>query len=110
MFEYLTLNMRNGRTEHCTCYGSYGLDSRDIECGTRYCLTNNHVKNTWKIEKWDTHTYIGVIARGKEETLSLGEFKKWLRENNVKDAYMEWLRENQEQIKLHPKILGAEFV
>lgn len=110
MFEYLTLNMWNDGTEHCTCYGSYGLDNRDIEYGTRYCLTNNHVKNTWKIEKWNTHTYIGVVARGKEETLDLEQFKKWLSKNNVEDAYMDWLRKNPEQVKSHPGICGAEFI
>ncbi len=51
-----------------------------------------------------------MVAKGKEETICLEEFKKWLKENNVNDAYMEWLRKNPEYVKRYPKICGKEYV
>ena len=110
MFEYLKMDMWKNGTEHCTAYGSFAIDDREIWYGTKYCLINDHVKNNWVIEKMNTNTYIGVIAKGKEETLSLGEFKKWLQENGINDAYMEWLRKNPDYVKQYPKICGAAFV
>lgn len=69
MFEYLSLNMLKDGTEQCIAYGSFALDKRGIYYGTTYRLENNHVKNNYKIEKWNSNNYIGIVATGKEETL-----------------------------------------
>lgn len=110
MFEYLELNMWPDGTEHCMAYSSFDLDEREIFRGTSYRLENNCVKNNWRIEKWNTDFYVGVVASGKDETLTLSEFKQWLEKNKVPDAYMDWLRKNPDYVKQHPKMCGAEYV
>jgi len=110
MFEYLVLNMWKDGTEHCTAYESFKLDKREISWGASYRLVNDHIKNNWVIEKWNANTFIGIADKGKEETLCLDEFKKWLADKNIPDAYMEWLRANPDYVKRYPHIAGKEFI
>lgn len=110
MFEWLKMNMWKDGTEHCTAHEIFYIDSDEIGRGTSYHLINNHVKNEWVIEKWSNNVYLGVIDKGKEETLCLDEFKKWLGGHSITDAYIEWLRNNPKYVKMHPGICGEEFI
>lgn len=109
-FEYVKLNMWNTGEEVATAYATFDIDNRGIWVGRKYVLTNNHVKNSWEIHLWSENSYIKFIERGKEETLSLGEFKEWLSDRNVPDAYMEYLINHPEYVESNPGMLGAEFV
>jgi len=76
MFEYLKMNMRSDGTENCTAYAKFALDSRGIWFGESYDLVNNHVKNSYEIQLFNSHGYIKTVLGKKEETLNLNEFKK----------------------------------
>lgn len=104
------MNMRSDGTENCTAYAKFALDSRGIWFGESYDLVNNHVKNSYEIQLFNSHGYIKTVLRKKEETLNLNEFKKWLFENGVDDAYMNFLRSNKWYCDKYPKSMGIEFV
>lgn len=110
MFDYLEINMWKDGTEHCVAYADFNLDERQIWFGTKYCLCNNHIKNNWEIHLWNTNTFKGVVASGKEDTLSLKQFKDWLLQHEVKDGYMDYLRNHAGYVKSYPKLSGAQFI
>jgi hypothetical protein len=111
MFDYLEMHMCNDGTEHCTAYGKFELDSREIWYGTAYSLTNNHKKNTWEIVKHNHNmTMYDIVDHGKDETLDLVEFKQWLVKNKIADAYMDFLKNNKWYCDKYPKAIGVNLI
>lgn len=72
----------------------------DICTGIKICLENNHKKQCWKIIKYASGQYKKTLAKGKDETLSLNEFVKWLNDNgynNENDNYFACLDKNESE-------------
>ena len=111
MFEYLEMsNITKNGIEYCSAYENFNVDRREIWCGTKYVLRNDYNKNCWVIQRTSHIEWIGVVDKGEEETMTLCDFKKWLIDKNIKDGYMEWLRNNPDYMKHYPEICGAKFV
>ena len=71
---------RNGRESMSICI-KCSLDSRNICNGTSIVLVNDHMHNSWLIYKKITPCGYKELERGKEETLELSEFERWLEKN-----------------------------
>jgi hypothetical protein len=110
MFEYLKMLMWEDGTEHCIAYENFALDDREIWYGTSYELDNDHRHNTWSISLNNQNGFVKTVAHGKEETLCLPEFKKWLSEHNINDGYMDFLRANKWYCEKYPEANGVKFV
>lgn len=57
------------------------LNSSEICNGKRIILENNHKNNSFMIYEMQGALYKKELAKGKEETLELVEFQKWLSEH-----------------------------
>lgn len=69
----------NGQEYMKMCVGCR-LDDRGNCDGKRIVLENNHKKNSYSIYEMRGSYYARELARGKQETLELTEFQKWLSE------------------------------
>ncbi|MCK9576448.1 MAG: hypothetical protein M0R51_11045 [Clostridia bacterium] len=110
MFEYLEMRIWGDGTEHCVAYNNFALDDREIWYGASYELENDNKHNTWSINLYNQDGFIKKVAQGKEETLCLDEFKKWLSEHKVNDGYMNFLRENKWYCEKYSQANGVKFV
>lgn len=75
----------NGREAMSICVRC-SLDSRNICNGIKIVLENDHKHNSYLIYK--SNDPIGCykeLQKGKEGTLELTEFEKWLSEHNYKE-------------------------
>ena len=70
----------NGRETMCVCT-KCSLDNRSICTGTKVVLVNNHKNNSFLIFKSTFPNGFQELEKGKENTLELSEFEKWLESN-----------------------------
>lgn len=91
MFEYLKMNKINKTgVEHVSAtVNLFKLDEDGLGHGTTIVLTNNHAKNTYQIDEnrlmRGSSSFVRIIERGKDETMGVEEFKKWLINNGYSD-------------------------
>jgi hypothetical protein len=71
----------NGRETMIVCI-KCSLDNRNICNGTKIVLVNNHKNNSFSIYKSTIPNGFQELKKGKENTLELSEFEKWLEDNN----------------------------
>ena len=75
---------KNGREAMVVCI-KCSLDSRKICNGTKIVLVNNHKNNSFLIYKSTVPNGFQELEKGRENTLELYEFEKWLESNNYKE-------------------------
>ena len=73
-------NLDGHGQEHMSICVDCRLNSSGICNGKRIILENNHKNNSYVIYEMQGALY-KKLAKGKEETLELVEFQKWLLEN-----------------------------
>lgn len=67
--------------EHMSVCVDCILDCRNICSGKRIILENDHIKNSYSIYLMQGARYKKELQKGKDETLELTEFQKWLLEH-----------------------------
>jgi hypothetical protein len=91
MFKYLKMNKinKNGVERVSACVNPFRLDKNGLGYGKKITLTNNYVKNTYEIKECKLvhgcSYFVRTIEKGKEDTKTVHEFKKWLIDNNYSD-------------------------
>lgn len=71
------------------------LDSRNTCSGKRIILENDHIKNSYCIYLMQGARYKKELQKGKDETLELIEFRRWLLEHGY-DEDEHACKENRE--------------
>ena len=95
MFDYVKMSSVNeDGIEQCFAWGDYTEDIHGMACGVSYVLKNDYKNNSFKIEKIKHIAgYVRdfeVIEKGKEETLTIEEFKNWLVVHKIRDGFSEY--------------------
>ena len=74
-------NLDGHGQEHMSICVDCHLSSSGICNGKRIILENNHKNNSYMIYEMQGSLYKKELAKGKEETLELVEFQKWISEH-----------------------------
>lgn len=91
MFKYLEMSKINkAGTEHVSAtVDPFNLDEDGLGYGKTIVLTNNHSKNTYEIKEnrliHGSSSFLRIIEKGKDETMGVEEFKRWLIDNGYSD-------------------------
>lgn len=91
MFEYLKASKvgKDGIEHVCASVNPFRIDDSGLGYGKTIVLINNYVKNTYEIQEHKLihgcGQFVCSIEKGKEETKTVNEFRKWLLDNEYSD-------------------------